>query len=199
MAIMPRMDRGRQSPTNLRREPRGNNKMARMNNPSSTSPVPVDTGKVAGRRTLRFHSIDEALADVERLVEADRAGRLKRLGNWTLGQALGHVATWAEYAFTGAPIKAPFFVRWIVGLRKRKYLYESMPSGVRIPRVEGGTLGTDPLTLEEGRERFRRAFGRLKNEPPTAPSPVFGMLTHEEAIALNLRHTELHLSFFVPE
>ena len=159
----------------------------------------MDTGKVTGRRTLRFESIDQALADVERLVAAERAGRLRRLGNWTLGQTLGHVATWAEYAYTGAPLKAPFFVRWILRLRKRKYLYESMPSGVKIPRVEGGTLGTDPLPLEEGRERFRRAFERLKNEPPTAPSPVFGMLTHEEAIALNLRHAELHLSFLIPD
>ena len=74
-----------------------------------------------------------------------------------------------------------------------------MPSGVRIPRVEGGTLGTDPLPLEEGHERFRRAMERLKHEPPTAPSPVFGLLTHKEGIALNLRHAELHLSFLIPE
>jgi hypothetical protein len=173
--------------------------MADMTKPTSTSSMPVNTGKVAGRRTLRFDSIDEALADVERLVTAERAGRLKRLGNWTLGQTLGHLATWAEYAYTGAPIKAPFFVRWILRLRKRKYLYGSMPSGVRIPRVEGGTLGTDLVALEEGRERFRRAMERLKKEPPTAPSPVFGLLTHEEGIALNLRHAELHLSFFIPE
>lgn len=170
-----------------------------MTKPSPTSSALVDTGKVAGRRPLRFESIDQAIADAERLVEAERAGRLRRLGNWTLGQALGHVATWAEYAYTGAPLKAPFFVRWVLKLRKRKYLYESMPCGVRLPRVEGGTLGTEPLPLEEGRERFRRAMERLKNEPPTAPSPVFGMLTHDEAIALNLRHAELHLSFLIPE
>jgi hypothetical protein len=41
----------------------------------------VDTAKVAGRRILRFDSIDPVLAEVDRLVEAERAGRLKRLGN----------------------------------------------------------------------------------------------------------------------
>src|SRR5262245_26063826 len=169
-----------------------------MTKSTPTSPLPVDTGKVTGRRTLRFEMIDQALADAERLVEAERAGRLKRLGNWTLGQTLGHLAAWAEYGYTGFPLKVPFFVRWILRLRKQKFLYGPMRSGVRIPRVDGGTLATEPMPLEEGWERFLRAMERVKAEPHTAPSPIFGLLTHEEAIALNLRHAELHLSFFIP-
>jgi hypothetical protein len=70
---------------------------------------------------------------------------------------------------------------------------------VRIPRVPGGTLATEPMSLEEGLARFRRVIERVKSEPPTAPSPALGPLTHEEAIALSLRHAELHLGFFVPE
>jgi hypothetical protein len=31
------------------------------------------------------------------------------------------------------------------------------------------------------------------------PSKVFGMLTHDESIALSLRHAELHLGFLIPE
>ena len=160
---------------------------------------PRNTGKVSGRRILRFESIDEVMAEADRLADADRAGRLGHLGNWTLGQTLGHLAAWAEYAYTGAPLKVPFFVRWVLRLRKRKFLYGPMGSGVRIPGVEGGTLATDPVPLEEGRGRFRRAMERLKTEAPTASSPVFGRLTNEESIALNLRHAELHLGFLVPE
>jgi hypothetical protein len=170
-----------------------------MSEPTYTSSVPVDTAKVTGRRTLRCESIDQALADAERLVEAERAGRLRRLGNWTLGQTLGHVAAWAEYGYTGFPLNVPFFIKWILQLRKRKFLYEPMRAGARIPRIQGGTLATDPLPLDEGWERFRRVMNRLKTEPHTVPSPVFGRLTHDEAIALNLRHAELHLSFFIPE
>jgi hypothetical protein len=161
--------------------------------------VAVDTGKVAGRRELRFESIDQALADVDRLAEVERAGRLRRLGNWTLGQTLGHLAAWVEYGYTGCPLKVPFFIRWILRLRKRKFLYGPMRSGVKIPGVEGGTLATDPMPLDEAVERYRRVMERLKTEAPTAPSPIFGRLTHEEWIALNLRHAELHLSFLVPE
>src|SRR5437763_3211201 len=106
---------------------------------SQTTPAasaPVDTAKVAGRRTLRFDSIDQAMAEVDRLAEAERAGRLRRLGNWTLGQTLGHLATWTEYAFTGTPLKPPFFIRWIIRLRKRSFLHGPMRTGVRIPGVE---------------------------------------------------------------
>jgi hypothetical protein len=159
----------------------------------------VDTGRAKGRRSLRFESIDQVLAEVDRLVQADRAGRLRRLGNWTLGQTLGHLATWAEYAYTGAPLKPPFFIRWILRLRKQKFIWGPMRAGVWIPRVAGGTLGTDPVPLEEGLGRLRRVLGRLQSEAPTAPHLIFGQLTHEESIAINLRHAELHLSFLVPE
>jgi hypothetical protein len=159
----------------------------------------VDTGKVADRRTLRFESIDQVLAEVERLAEAERAGRLRRLGNWALGQTLGHLATWAEYSYTGAPLAAPFFVKWFLRLRKRKFLYGPMRAGVKIPGVAGGTLATEPVPLDEALERMRRVLGRLKSEAPTAPNVIFGPLSHDEWVALNLRHAELHLGFLVPQ
>ena len=139
------------------------------------------------------------MAEVERLAAAERAGRLNRLGNWTLGQTLGHLATWAEYAYTGAPLKPPFFIRWILRLRKQKFLYEPMKAGVWIPRVAGGTLGTEPMPLDEALPRLRRVIERLKTEAPTAPNVIFGKLTHEESIAITLRHAELHLGFLIPE
>ena len=46
----------------------------------------VDTKAVTGRRTLRFDTIDEMLADVERLNQ----GPVKALGNWSPGQVLKH-------------------------------------------------------------------------------------------------------------
>lgn len=170
-----------------------------MSKTMESSPGPVDTGKVTGRRMLRFASIGEAMADVDQLVEAERAGRLKRLGNWTLGQTLGHLAAWAEYAYTGSPLKVPFFIKWFLRLRKQKFLYGPMRAGVKIPGVAGGTLATEPIPLDEALARWRRVMERLKTEPPTAPNGIFGPLTHDESIALNLRHAELHLGFLIPE
>jgi hypothetical protein len=166
---------------------------------TETSSATVNTGKVAGRRPLRLGSLDEVLAEADRLAEAERGGRLRRLGNWTLGQALGHLAAWAEYSYTGAPLKVPFFLKWILRLRKRYFLEGPLRAGVKIPWVKGGTLATDPLALEEAQGRLRRALGRLKSEAPTAPNVIFGPLPHQEWVALHLRHAELHLGFFVPE
>jgi hypothetical protein len=159
----------------------------------------VETRKVTGRRILRFESIDELMADVNRLAEAERQGRLRRLGNWTLGQTLGHLARWAEFSYIGAPLKVPFYITWIVRLRKRKCLYKPMRPGVRIPGVTGGTLATAPVPLEDGLARMRRLMERLKFEAPTKPQVIFGRLSHDEWIALHLRHAELHLGFLVPQ
>jgi hypothetical protein len=148
---------------------------------------------------LRLESIDQLMVEVDRLAQAERAGRLRRLGNWTLGQTLGHLAAWAEYSYAGAPLKVPFFIRWILRLRKRQMLYGPMRAGVRIPGVEGGTLATAPVPLDEALGRMRRAMERLKSEAPTAPNVIFGPLKHEEWIALQLRHAELHLGFLIPE
>jgi len=166
---------------------------------AQTPSAAVDTAKVAERRILRFESIDEVLAEVNRLGEAERAGRLKHVGNWTLGQTLGHLAAWVEYAYTGAPLKVPILIRWILRLRKQKFLYGPMRAGAKIPGVEGGTLATEPVPLEESLPRYRSALQRLKKETPKAPNVIFGTLTHEEWIALNLRHAELHLGFLIPE
>lgn len=170
-----------------------------MTSASPAAAVVVDTGKVAGRRILRFESLDQVLAEADRLASAERAGQLKRLGNWTLGQTFGHLAAWGEFAYTPAPLKVPFLIKWILRLRKRKFLYGPMRAGVKIPGVAGGTLATDPMSLDEGLLRLRRVIERLKAEPPTAKSPVFGLLTQEESIAINLRHAELHLGFHIPE
>src|SRR5919199_811914 len=128
-----------------------------------TPPAPLDTGKVPDRRALPFESVGQGLAD------AERAGRLRRLGNWTLGQALGHLAAWAGYGYTGFPLRVPFFVHWFLRLRKRKYLGGPMRAGVKIPGVEGGTLATEPVPLGEALGRFRAVMQRLKTEAPTVP------------------------------
>lgn len=165
---------------------------------STAAAAVADTGKITGRRQLRFNSIDEAVAEANRLAEAERQGRLTQMGNWALGQAMGHIAGWIEFGYEGFPIGAPWLIRLIVWLQKKKFLYGPMRAGVKIPGVSGGTLATEPMSVEEGLGRLTAAFQRLKAEPQKYPSPVLGQLTHEESSALNLRHAELHLSFFTP-
>ena len=152
------------------------------------------------RRKLRFHSIDDALAEARRLVELDREGKLKRLGNWSLGQTLGHLATWASFPFEGYPdiVRPPLPVRLILRLMRKRILTAGMMSGVKIRGVPGGTVGTDEMSADDGLARFTSAMERLQQTSPAILNPIFGTLTHDQWIQLNLRHAELHMSFLEP-
>ena len=160
----------------------------------------IETGKVTERRRLRFHSLDDLAAEIDRIVAADEAGRLRTSGNWTAGQTLGHLASWINYGWDGYPFPTPpWFVRVFLKFMRKKYLRDGMPAGVKIPNADGGTYGTERLSTADGAERLRSAVHRLKSgEEPRHHSPALGPMSREERIALNLRHSELHLSFLHP-
>lgn len=162
--------------------------------------APIDTSKVTDRRPLRFHSITDVLADIERVVAADQAGRLRRTGNWTAGQVMGHLASWIEYGYIGFPMKPPpFFIRWLLKIKAKSYMRDGLPGGVHIPGAPGGTYGTEPMSTDEGAQRLRKALGRLAaGDLARFDSPGFGPMSHEQRVAFQLRHAELHLSYLHP-
>ena len=159
-------------------------------------PAPTTTQ----RRKLRFETIDDALAEAERLVVTEREGQLLLAGNWPLGLTLGHLATWANFAFDGYPpeVRAPAPVRMILRLMRGRILSKGMMPGVRIRGIPDGTLGLEPRAPEEGLAELRQAFERLRTRAPRIDNPAFGRLTHEQWVQLNLRHAELHLGNLVP-
>jgi hypothetical protein len=162
-------------------------------------PAAIDTARVADRRRLHFNSIDDVLADIDRIVAADKAGTLRCTGNWTAGQTLGHLAAWIDYGWDGYPMRVPWFIRLILKRKARNLIAGEMPSGVRIPGTEAGTYGVEVLTTDDGAARLRKALSRLKDREPTRfDSPAFGPMSYDDRIALNLRHAELHLSFLHP-
>jgi len=160
----------------------------------------INTAKVQDRRRLRYNSIDDLLADIDRIVASDKTGKLRRTGNWTAGQAMGHLAAWVNYGFEGYPMKPPpWIIRFLIGLKKKKYIHDAMDSGVHIPKVAGGTFATETMNTEEAAARLRKALTRLKaGEPAKFDSPAFGPMSYDDRIGLNLRHAELHLSFLHP-
>ena len=70
---------------------------------SAAPATQVDTTKVTNRRAVHFASLDELLADAERLVQLDAQGKVRPLGNMSLGQALGHLALWMKASIDGIP------------------------------------------------------------------------------------------------
>lgn len=150
-------------------------------------------------RTVRLNSLEDLLAEAERLAAAERAGTLRRLGNWTTGQLFGHVAYWIDVSFDGSEHRAPWFIRLIGPMLKKGMINKTPKPGFRLPGVAGGTYGTTAYTLDEGLARLRRAVARLQAGTPTLPNEVFGKMTRDEWLALHLRHAEVHLGFLVVE
>jgi hypothetical protein len=160
----------------------------------------IKTRSVRDRRRLRFDSFEAAVKDAEALAAAERTGALRNTGNWQLGQALGHLAFWADAPFDGYPNmpRPPWLIKKMILLMKKRIIFKTMGPGIRIRGVEAGTFGLERMPADEGLGRMRRAYNRLASQAPSHANPIFGELTHAEWIGLNLRHAELHLSFFHP-
>lgn len=164
----------------------------------ASSATPVNTKKVADRRDLHFFSASQVLSDASKLIEAEAKGKLRPLGNWTLGQAFGHIAAFVKYGYDGYPPdmpSPPWVVRIILPLFKKQFL-KKLPVGMKMPKVPGGTYGIEKITSTEGLEMLRAAFTRLDSQPLHKPNPVFGNFTPDDWKQLHFRHAELHLSFY---
>ena len=154
----------------------------------------VNTSQVQ-RRTLRFETLDQALAEARRIAQLAREGKAEYAGNWDAGQILNHLGVWAEFAYGGNPTKVSFPLRLLGPLLRNHFLRKGLPAGHSIPGVPNGTHGTEQMPVDQALARMTAAFTRLKTETPPGRHPLFGKMSHEQYIALNLRHAELHMSF----
>jgi hypothetical protein len=160
----------------------------------------IDVRKVTDRRSVHFDSIDALLADAERLVQLDTQGRVRPLGNMSLGQALGHLALWMHASIDGVPMAAPGWLKVGARLMKGQVLSRTLPAGYKLPPEAAGQLiPPASITAAEGFNKLSAAAARLNREGKRAPSPMLGTLTPDEWDRLHLRHAELHLSFMQVE
>jgi Protein of unknown function (DUF1569) len=154
--------------------------------------MPVNTKQVQGRRRLRFTSLDAMLADAEQLVAAPRT---RMLGNWPLDQLLTHLTLAMNSSIDGISARAPWFVRLVGPVIKRRILTRGMTTGFNLPKQFETEFFPAAISSDDALEKFRAAVGRVRQEKMTAIHPVFGRITHDEWMQLHLRHAELHLSF----
>ena len=167
---------------------------------SRTTSAPPPPAPADARRPVRFPTLGHALEDAEGLAAAETAGSLRSAGRWTLGQALGHLAWWADEPFRDHrfPLHLRVLFRVVGPLTKARTLRGDVRPGVRLPGVARGTYGAEVRPTDEGLASMRAAFARLDRTCPSRPDPGFGRLTHDEWRTLHRRHAEHHLSFFHP-
>jgi hypothetical protein len=155
----------------------------------------VDTTKVAGRRTLQFNSLDDILADIERLNQ----GKVRAIGNWSPGQILKHLSVPMMWCLDGASFKAAWHIRVMCWFMKNRFLTRPMSAGFQLSGDFARELIVADTSWDEGLHTIRAAIARMKAEPQRHPSPLLGELTRAQWDQMHCRHCELHLSFLVPE
>lgn len=152
------------------------------------------------RRPLTFDSLDAVVRDAERLL----AGGYERAGTWDLAQVARHLAEWMRFPVEGFP-KMPAFIRpvfWLVRKtvgRKKLLGYiatKSFPAGKPTMPETVPPPGGDPT---EAVAALKASVERLKaHTGPIVPSPLFGEMTKDECVQMQLVHAAHHLSFLVP-
>ena len=121
------------------------------------------------------------------------------LGNWSLAQIFTHLAAGINSTIDGTTFKAPFSMRLMAPLMKKRFVYGGIPAGFEMPKEAHSQFlpGVEAET-EAALGALRKATERLTSADKLATPPPFGKLTKEEAKQFQLRHAELHLSFAVP-
>lgn len=157
--------------------------------------------KQAERRTLRFADVGELLAELDRLEAANAAGTLRSTGNWSAGQNLEHIARFWKAPIDGFPenLRPPFLFKLIIQLlfKKKALAGDTAPAGMKPPKeVTDVFEPSDAVSFEDGLAHLRRQIARTEaGERFTVPSPLFGELSHEQWMKIQLGHCQLHLSF----
>lgn len=151
------------------------------------------------RRQLHFQSLDEVLAEAEHLAVIPT----RRLGHWTLGQNLMHLAMVYEKSIDGTVYRPGWFVRslarFVVPFWKWWVLRHGLPEGIRPPAFMFREVAPpNEVNTEDGLQAFRRAIGRLNSESHRDREQCFHLFTREEWDRFHIRHAELHLGFIVP-
>jgi hypothetical protein len=153
----------------------------------------IKTVKVTDRRPLRFSTLPEVLADVERL---DAGGSLSATGNWTPAQIVQHVTKLIKCSFDGFPVpRAALPLRVVGRLLRNRALSKAMRPGFKLPGKFSFLAPDEQIAWDDAVRDLRETLARLDGERMTVASPVLGPLNHEQWEQLHCRHAEMHLSF----
>ena len=155
---------------------------------------------MAGRRELRFATLDEAVRDAEHLL----ARGYERAGSWDLARCCHHLAVLMGWPIDGFPpmsLPRRVVARLLKWTYARRWLRRVLDTGVwpTGTPTDARTFPPSGCTEAEAVAMLRRAVGRLlAHAGPLNESPLFGMLDKETLVRLHRIHTAHHLSFLVP-
>ncbi len=152
-------------------------------------------------RSIRLATLDHVSDEVERLHRSGYA----QAGQWNLSQMCEHLSDWMTYPMDGFP-KAPMAIKLLLGAMRtlrgkammKKFIEDqSMPTGQpTVPESVHNATGDERTAID----RLQATIRRLEEYRGTIhPSPLFGAMTRQELIALQMAHCNHHLKFLVPK
>jgi Protein of unknown function (DUF1569) len=148
------------------------------------------------RRDLYFTTLDDLLSDLERLA----AGPVKTVGNWTFAQILEHLAQTFRCSIEGFHWKAPWLARVLIApWMKNTLLTKPLKPGFQLPKRAAETMPSESVTTAAALTNLQTQIERYRHQSSRAAHPFLGNLAEQEWTSLHLRHSELHLSFVVPD
>jgi hypothetical protein len=164
----------------------------------------VNTRRVANRRRVRLQTLDDLVAEVERLTAAAAVGKARSLGNWSPAQVLWHIGRFMELSIDGFPFRYRCGPAWLI----RAFRLLAWPwlialafrPGFKNP-PEAAVLEPDPsVSLPVAAAYLQQQIARIRSgEQMTQACSVEGAYSHEEWVYIHLRHAELHLGFLAIE
>ncbi len=150
----------------------------------------------AERRELSFSSLDDAVADAEQLA----AGEVRTTGKHTFAEILKHLALTHDMATGKIPgPKTPFLMRLMMPLMKGFILKGPVKPGFKLPaEAESFFWPGGDIDVNEALNHLKESVENYNTNGPLAVHPVFGKVTAEQNMQLNISHCAMHLSFVHP-
>jgi len=153
------------------------------------------------RRSIRLATLDDVSAEVERL---QRSG-YHQVGQWNLSQICHHLADWMTYPLDGFP-KMSMTVKLLMGavrtFRGKAIMQKFIEDQAMQPGQPTLPESIHPKSDDERAavERLQATIRRLEeHRGKIHPSPIFGAMTRQELIAVQMAHCNHHLGFLVPK
>ena len=146
------------------------------------------------RRAVDFRTIDEAVAELDRL----HTGGYEKGANWSLGQICNHAAIFVRGSMDGFTVPPPpWYIRLIAPIFVRRMLKtRKMPEGVKLPPHL-----LPPATVDETKEveELKGLLRRFENwKQPLHKSNFGGYSDYETWKQIHLIHCAHHLGFLQP-
>ncbi|MFK7820959.1 MAG: DUF1569 domain-containing protein [Planctomycetaceae bacterium] len=152
--------------------------------------------KNAERRELNFNSLDEAVAEAERLA----SGEVRTTGNHTFAEILKHLALTHDMSSgkVSGP-RPPWYMRLMIPLMKGMIFKGGAKPGFKLPAdAEAFFWPKEEFSVADALAHLKESVEHYKQKGPLAVHPVFGKATSEQVDRLNCTHCAMHLSFVHP-